>query len=336
MAVKFQDYYQTLGVKRDASTDEIRRAFRKLARLYHPDVSKAPQAAEKFKQANEAYEVLGDPEKRQRYDQLGADWKTGQDFRPPPDWENMDFEFRGADGGRGFSFKPGGQFSDFFETFFGRVGGAGGQQGGRGRADGGGGAESMFEEMFGGGGRGAGPRAGARPQAVQSEISITLEEAARGTTRRLTLQGPDGQRTLDVDVPAGVTNGSKLRLKGQGGPGVDVMLKVNISTHPRFTVRGHDLTTPLPVSPWEAALGAKVNVPTLDGDVTMTLPAGTPSGRKLRLKGRGMPKRGAKGKDAERGDLFAEVRLVVPESLSDEERELFENLREASTFDPRG
>ena len=348
MSVKFKDYYQILGVKRDASQDEVHRAYRKLARQYHPDVNKSPDAASRFSEINEAYEVLKDPDKRTRYDQLGANWKAGQEFTPPPGGGRYEFNF--GTGPRGGGFSPGG-FSEFFEMFFGR--------GGRGE----GGAEAFEELLRQGGARGAGPgragrggsggpgRAGhgtpedvfeqmgagafgaasqAAPEA-QAELTISLEEACHGTTRQLKLATPDGNtRTVDVKVPAGTTDGSKMRLKGE-----NVLLTIRIAPHRTFTPEGNNLIVDLPLAPWEAALGAKVSVPTIDGPVTLTVPPGTQSGQKLRLKGRGLPRRG-QGPDGQRGDLLARTRIVLPRKLSDEQHRLLEQLKEASTdFDPR-
>jgi curved DNA-binding protein len=301
--VKFQDYYETLGVARDASREEIQRAYRKLARKYHPDVNKEPGAEEKFKQAGEAYEVLKDPDKRKKYDELGHNWKAGQDFRPPPGYENVSFNF-GGPGGKQGSFRPGG-FSDFFEMFFGQSGGHTGQA-------------SPFEDMMnGGGGR---PRQRPAPE-QQAELTITLEEAHRGASRQLQLQGPGGTKTLDVKIPAGATDGMKMRLKGQG-----VVLLIRIAKHARFEVDGKDLTTSVDVTPWEAALGAKVPVQTLDGEVAVTVPPGAASGARLRLRDKGI---GGKG------DLLVRLRIVVPKELTEKEKELFEQLKNESRFNPR-
>ncbi|MDP6153354.1 MAG: DnaJ C-terminal domain-containing protein [Phycisphaeraceae bacterium] len=318
MAVKFQDYYQTLDVSRDASQDKIRSAFRKAARRYHPDVNKDPKAEDKFKQVNEAYEVLGDTQKRKQFDTLGANWKAGQEFRPPPGHENFTFQFRGqpgvqgggpggaGDNAGGFSFTPGGQFSDFFETLFGR-----GDQ----RSAGG----DMFEPFAG------------RQQVQSAEFPVTLEEVFHGASKTLSLRGPQGDKVIDVKIPAGVADGSTIRLRGQGIEGGDLLLRVSVAPDPRFTVAGADLTTQVPVTPWDAALGAKVDVATLSGSVTVTIPPGTASGQKLRLRGKGMP--ALKGVAA--GDLFAHVNIVVPKTLTDEQRKLFEQLRDISTSDPR-
>jgi curved DNA-binding protein len=334
MAVKFQDYYQVLGVAKSATQDEIQRAYRKLARQYHPDVNKDAGAEAKFKQISEAYEVLKDPQKRQRYDQLGSNWKAGQEFTPPG-WERMRHEQGGPAGG--FSF-TGGQFSDFFEMFFGR----GARGGGPGGAGGAGGID--FDELLGqaqGGFRGHGRHAHHHePQDAHSEITVSLEEAFHGGTRSLRLQSPDGStRQIDVKIPAGINDGATMRLKGQAGhadgddngEAGDLLLKVNIAEHDRYSRDGHDLTVDVNVAPWEAVLGAKVSVTTLAGEVTLTIPPGSSSGQRLRLRGKGMPRRGGH----EPGDLFARIRIVVPKHPTDRERELFEQLQKESKFNPR-
>lgn len=317
MAVKYEDYYQALGVKREASSDDIQRAYRKLARQYHPDVNKDPEAAKKFAKVNEAYEVLKDSEKRKRYDALGANWKAGQDFRPPPGFENFHFEFNGS-GGRGGGFSSG-NFSDFFDMFFGRGGGVGGPGGG-------------FEDLFGGR---ADPRAGfgrggiknkRAQQEQQIELEISLEEAYHGSTRRFDLQTPAGRKTVDVKIPAGTTEGSKIRLRGEG-----LVLKIKVARHRQFTLSGHDLVTDLKISPSEAVLGTKLDVVTFDGTVTLNIPAGSQSGQKLRLKGKGM----LKGKNKGSGDLFVNLMITVPKSMTDEERKLYEQLAQVSQFNPR-
>ena len=320
MAVKFQDYYETLGVDRKATQDEIRRAYRKLARKYHPDVNSEKGAEDKFKGINEANEVLKDPEKRKLYDQLGADWKAGQDFKPPRDWEDVHFAYRGAPP-KGEDYGFGGGFSDFFETIF------GGRPGGR--------------------TAGAGQPAGWAMRGLdhEAEIVVTLDEAFRGGLRTVTLQGrevdPQGRlrsvtKTYKVRIPEGVTDGGRIRLPGKGGEGMsggtagDLYLRVHIEPHPTFRLEGHDLRMEVPVTPWEAALGATVEVPVLDGTVSLKIPPGVQSGQKLRLKGKGFPKQ--KGG---RGALLARVKIVVPEKISPEERELFEALARTSSFDPR-
>jgi len=314
MAVKFQDYYETLGVDRKASDEAIRRAYRKLAAKYHPDVNKDPEAEAKFKQVSEAYEVLKDPEKRKRYDQLGQNWKAGQDFRPPPGFEDVKFEFGGRGGQGGFNFRPGGQFSDFFEMFFGRSqgGGFGGNARGQGRGD-------PFAGFSGQ------PRPATREQ--EHELQVSLQEAFHGGTRKLSLQSPDGgTKSIDVKIPAGTRDGQKMRLKREG-----IVLKVKVAADPRFRLQGDHLVATVNVSPWEAALGAKVALQTIDGEVEVAVPPGSQGGQKLRLKGKGMP---AHGKNVA-GDLLAEIRVAVPKQLSDRERELFEQLRDESEFDPR-
>jgi len=315
MPVQFQDYYKTIGVSRSASEDEIQKAFRKLARKYHPDVNKDPGAEEKFKELNEAYEVLKDPDKRRSYDQLGANWKAGQNFSPPPGWENIRF----ATGGPGAAAGGAGDFSDFFSSLFGGAGGAGGFRGARS------GAMRRRGEDF------------------EAELEISLRDAAHGLKKKvdLDIQGPGGlgaarKKSLTVTIPAGVTTGSKIRLSGQGGPGAaggpagDLFLRLRLRRDPDFTPEAHNLRTTLKLTPWEAALGTQIDVPTLEGPVKMKVPAGIQSGQSLRLKGKGLPKR--KG---ETGDLLATVQIAVPKELTEKEKELFEQLAETSEFDPR-
>lgn len=341
----YQDYYKILGVDRKASQDEVRKAYRKLARKYHPDVNKDDGAEDKFKEIGEAYEVLGDEKKRQAYDALGSNWQAGQNFRPPPGWD-----FQGGPGGASFHFSggDGGGFSDFFQQIFGGGGGGMGGMGGFGGGPGGmGGGPGMGGfHGFGGGPMQPRPRKGRN---LETEIEVSLDEAYHGAEKSLSFQISDldpgtGQRrsrskSFQVKIPAGITDGKKIRLKGQGGDGIsggpkgDMLLKVRLRPHPTFEVQGHDLRTTLRLAPWEAALGAKVPVPTLDGTVKLTVPAGTASGAKLRLKGKGLPGK-AKGKG--RGDLFAVVKIVFPAEPDDQQRELWEKLAEASGFDPRG
>jgi curved DNA-binding protein len=326
MAVRYQDYYETLGVARDADEATIKRAYRKLALKYHPDKNKSPGAETRFKQIAEAYDVLGDAEKRKRYDRLGENWKNGEEFRPPPGWEQQGFEFRRPRGGRGVRFEgTGADFSDFFEMVFGGRGFAGFSP-----------EQAAAEEW-------AEP---ARGQDHQADVTITLEEAYHGATKGIALRGVeagrDGRpsertRTYEVRVPPGTTEGTRIRLSGQGGrthPGGeagDLLLTVHIAPHGRFRVQGHDLAEDLPVAPWEAALGATVPVPTLDGTATVKLPPGTQNGQRVRLKGKGLPRRGGQG----HGDLFAVVSIAVPKSLTVRERELFEELARVSAFKPR-
>ncbi|MFH1998339.1 MAG: DnaJ C-terminal domain-containing protein [Planctomycetota bacterium] len=325
MPVTFQDYYEILGVARDAGVNDIKKAYRKLARKYHPDVNKDSGAEAQFKKIAEAYEVLSDPEKRKRFDTLGANWKSGQEFRPPPEWGDVKFEFHGAPGGMGDDgFQDLGGFSDFFRTLFSDQGGI--------RRDYG------FE-----------PGRGARTWAMrgrdhEAEITITLEEARSGAHKSISLQTADldgnGQvirktRNYDVTIPKGVTQGSRIRLAGQGGsnngPSGDLYLIIRIAPHKHFRLKGHDLEMDLSLSPWEAALGVKLNVPTLDGDVTLNIPAGTQGGQRLRLKGKGLPL----GKSGKSGDLMALVHIRIPKSLSPQEKALLESLAKESKFDPR-
>jgi curved DNA-binding protein len=315
--MEFRDYYQVLGVPRSASADEIKRSYRKLARKYHPDVSKEAKAEEKFKQVQEAYEVLKDPEKRKAYDQLGENWRAGEQFRPPPDWESI---FRGARGAR----RPSGvedveiddeQFSDFFSSLFG--GGMGGGMGGG----------SPF-------GRGAG--GARRPRAARDQraiLEIDLEEAFRGATRTLEL-GDGSARQVKVTIPPGVTEGQQLRLSGQGetapagGRAGDLYLEIRIRPHRLFQLDGRNVTLTLPIAPWEAASGAGVTVPTLGGSVEMRIPAGSQSGQRLRLRGRGLP-----GNPP--GDQYVLLKVVVPPADSPRARELYEQMQRELHFDPR-
>jgi curved DNA-binding protein len=240
-------------------------------------------------------------------------WKAGQQFTPPPGSENRHFKFRGrpGGGGDGFSFSPGG-FSDFFETMFEREGSFSGFDG--------------FGQENGGHGKSGGP------QNARSEFTIGLEEAFAGSTRQIRVPSAAGSvpKPIDVKIPAGIRDGAKLRLKGQGGNGGDLILTVRIAPHPRFEISGHDLTTVLSLAPWEAALGMKVPVATLDGEVMLTIPAGTSSGSRLRLRSRGLSKRGG-----DRGDLFVRIRIATPATLTEEENKLFEQLKEISEFNPR-
>jgi curved DNA-binding protein len=305
MPVGYRDYYEVLGVERGASEAEIRRAYRKLARHYHPDINKEPGADDRFKEISEAYEVLRDPEKRSRYDRLGANWRAGDDVSGSAGFDG--FGGFGADqGGVRVQFGDGAEFSDFFESLFGS--------------------------------RGAGARGGfqgfaARGADHEAVLELTLEEAAAGGRRDLQLG--DG-RGYEVNIPAGVRDGQRIRLAGQGGQGRaggsagDLFLRVRIKPHPRFRLEGRDLHVELPVAPWEAALGANVAVPTLEGSAKVKVPAGSSSGRRLRLRGQGFP--GPKGGH---GDLYATIQIRVPRRMSDRERDLFEQLAAASSFNPR-
>ncbi len=310
----FKDYYDIMGVKRDASQDEIKRAYRKLARKYHPDVSKAADAEVRFKEVGEAYEVLKDPEKRAAYDQLGANYKSGQDFNPPPDWD-AGFEFSGG----GFTDGDASAYSDFFESLFGGAG--------FGRA-----------------------HAGHRQRAYQAhgedhhaKVLIDLEDAYKGASRSISLQSPEldhsghvvtRQRTLNVKIPKGVKQGQRIRLAGQGSAGMgggqagDLYLEIEFNPHQIYRVEGHDVYLDLPVTPWEAALGATVKVPTPDGKIDLKIPASTASGRKMRLKGRGIP-----GNPA--GDLYVVPQITLPIADSEADKELYRKMQQQMAYNPR-
>lgn len=319
--MEYKDYYKTLGVERSASQDDIKRAYRKLARKYHPDVNKEPGAEDQFKELGEAYEVLKDPEKRAAYDQLGSQWQRGQDFEPPPDWEQQ----RGFSGDGGFSHMGGmggmgaGDFSDFFESLFGQ-----------------GGFRSTGGFQQGGGFR-------SRGEDQHAKIQIDLEDAYAGATRQITLrqQRVDEQgrvsntpRTLNVKIPKGIRPGQNIRLAGQGSPGMgggpsgDLYLEIEFKPHRHFRLDGKDLFLELPLTPWEAALGTKVQIPTPTGKVDLKIPAGSQSGRKLRLKGRGLP--GSPG-----GDLYAELSVHTPPAHDEAVAELYRKLAEAAPYNPR-
>lgn len=302
--MKYKDYYADLGVPRDADLEQIKKAYRKLARQHHPDVSKAPDAEEKFKQAAEAYATLKDPDKRAAYDELGRH-PAGDEFSPPPHW------------GRGFGAQgdgPGPQGHPFEGMDL----------------------SDLLASLRRGQGPGHGEPVAFPGQDFETTARITLEEAHRGTTVRLELDDGDAGRSLEVTVPAGVTHGKKLRLRGKGGKGFnggpdgDIYLHIRLKAHPVFRVDQHDLHFDLALSPWEAVLGAEVQVPTLDAPVLLTVPPGTRSGRKLRLKGRGL----ANGRGG-RGDLYAIAHIDVPATLTDSEKALFQQLADASHFNPR-
>ena len=309
--MQFKDYYQTLGVARDASADDLKKAFRKLARKYHPDVSKEPDAEQRMREVNEAYAVLSDPEKRAAYDQVGRGYQPGQDFRPPPDWD-AGFEFSG----HGFSPQEAADFSDFFAELFGRMGGAGARRG------------------------------GFRPQGEDhhAKVLLDLDDAFNGATRQISLRVPqvDAQgrvrtatRTLNVKIPRGVRAGQVIRLAGQGAPGAggapagDLLLEVQFKPHPRLRVDGRDLHLSLPVAPWEAALGAVVPVSLPQGSVKVRIPEGAQSGQQLRVRGHGIP-----GQPP--GDLLLELKVVLPPATTPAARQLYETMARDLAFDPRG
>jgi curved DNA-binding protein len=309
--MEFRDYYEVMGVPRDASQDDIKKAYRRLARKYHPDVSKEEDAEAQFKAVGEAYAVLKDPEKRAAYDQLGKDFRAGQDFRPPPDWDEG-FEFSGA----GFDGDAS-QFSDFFETLFGHGAAAGGRR----RA---GGFDIRGEDRH-------------------AKVLIDIEDAFQGGTRAISLRAPEldasghvvtNDRTLNVRIPKGVKQGQRIRLSGQGSPGIgnapagDLYLEIEFRPHRLYRVEDRDLYMEVPLTPWEAALGAKVNVPTPAGKVGLTIPEGTTKSRTLRLKGRGIP-----GNPP--GDLYAELKITLPPADSDAARELYRKMEQDLAYDPR-
>jgi curved DNA-binding protein len=310
--MEFKDYYAIMGVQRDATQDEIKRAYRKLARKYHPDVSKEKDAEARFKELGEAYEVLKDPEKRAAYDQLGSQWKAGQDFRPPPGWQGG---FESGDFGGGPDISG---FSDFFES------------------------------LFGGAARRPGSGRGTRDFRMRGEdhharVVIDLQDSYRGASRSITLQVPEVDshgrvtprpRTLSVRIPKGIRQGQQIRLAGQGGAGFgggdsgDLYLEVEFSPRGRYRVEGADVYLDLPVAPWEAALGATIKVPTPDGPVDMKVPANSQSGKKLRLKGRGIPAR-------QPGDLYVVLQIVLPPADTPQQREAWEQMKKAFAFNPR-
>jgi curved DNA-binding protein len=282
--MQYRDYYEVLGVMRGAGADEVKRAYRKLARKFHPDVSKEKNAESKFKEVQEAYEVLRDPEKRAAYDQLGRDYRPGQQFRPPPDWSQR----FGHSGSQRFSDLNG--FSDFFSSLF---GGAAGEP---------------------------------PPDADAGYLEVTLEEAFAGTKRRVVLNENGRSRSVDVQIPPGVSEGQSLRIAGGGGG--SVIFRVKLRPHAHYSLQGRDVLIELPLAPWEAALGAKVAVPTLGGTVELTIPAGAQSGQKLRLRGRGFP-------GVPRGDQIVVIKLVTPAAASAQAKAAYERMKSEFSFDPR-
>lgn len=304
--MQYKDYYQTLGVEKGAAQDEIKKSYRRLARKYHPDVSKEAGAEEKFKALGEAYEVLQDPEKRAAYDQLGSQWQAGQEFRPPPGWDEG-FEFSGGDAPA---------FSDFFESLFGHA-----HAGGRGRSYG---VDESGRDHH-------------------ARVSIDLEDAYAGSARQITLQTPyvdqsghikTRDRTLSVRIPRGVMPGQHIRLAGQGDPGTgggragDLFLEIQFRPHRLYRAEGRDIHVDVPVAPWELALGAKIRVPTPAGKIEMTVPPSSRPDDKLRLSGRGIP-----GKT--KGDLYVTLRVVLPPADNEKGKRVYENMKQEMDFDPR-
>jgi curved DNA-binding protein len=308
--VEFKDYYQVLGVKREATQDEIKRAYRKLARKYHPDVSKEPDAESQFKEVGEAYEVLKDPEKRAAYDDLGANWQAGQEFRPPPDWD-AGFEFTGG----GFTGADASAFSDFFDSLFGNDF-----------------RQQPHSRSF-----------HARGEDHHAKVIIDLEDAISGATQHITLRVPHvddqgrvatSERTLKVKIPRGIEPGQRIRLAGQGTPGLgqaeagDLYLEVGFRPHPIYRVDGRDLYVDLPVTPWEAALGDTIKAPTPGGVVDLKVPPGSNAGKRLRLKGRGIP-------GSPPGDVYMVLQVALPPANSEPARALYREMAESLAFNPR-
>lgn len=314
MPVKFKDYYEILGVSRTASEEEIKKTFRKLARKYHPDMNPGSKTAEeRFKEIQEAYEVLGNAENRRKFDQLGPNWKNGADFTPPPGWGDFrtdarDINFndifgetrQGGSAGRGVGF------SDFFEAIFGRMSGA--TTGAR--------------------------RAASRQPDAETELALPLEDMHRGATRTLNVHVANTRKTIDIRIPPGARDGSRIRVPGGGHRGGDLLIRLKQLPHPAFTVDGDNTESEVPVTPWEAALGATIEVQTLDGKAEIKVPAGVSSGQRLRLKGHGLNRRSGSGGPG-RGDHFVKLKIVLPKNLSADERRLFEELAKATRFKPR-
>jgi curved DNA-binding protein len=316
--MQYKDYYKIMGLERNATTDDVKRAYRKLARKYHPDVSKESNAEEKFKEVGEAYEVLKDTQKRASYDQLGSNWQNGQDFRPPPGWEHSG---GGNGGGPGHAQHEGGfgSASDFFESLFG--GGAG----------------------FGGGRQRQRREYSMPGEDYRGKVGVTLEDAFNGAAREIQLPveelGSDGRprmvtRKLKVKIPAGVKSGQQIRLSGQGAPGQgagkkgDLYLEIEVAKNSLYDLVGNDIYLTLPIAPWEAALGAKISVPTLAGKVDLKIPAGSQGGQKMRLKGRGMP-------GGTPGDQYVILKIIIPQPSTEKAKALYEQMAQEMPFNPR-
>jgi curved DNA-binding protein len=289
--MQYRDYYEVLGVARGADADAVKRAYRKLARKYHPDVSKEKNAENKFKEVQEAYEVLRDPEKRAAYDQLGRDYRTGQQFRPPPDWAQRFGHSGGSQSAGSQRFSDLNGFSDFFSSLF-------------------------------GGATGAPP-----PEADAGYLEVSVEEAFTGTKRRVALNEAGRSRAIDVQIPPGVTEGQSLRIPATG-VGPSLVFRIKLRPHSLYVPQGRDVQIELPLAPWEAALGAKVTVPTLGGTVELTVPAGAQSGQKLRLRGRGLP-------GTPHGDQIVSIKLVTPAAQSTQAKQAYERMKSEFNFDPR-
>lgn len=320
--MEYKDYYKIMALEKNATQTEIKKAYRKLARKYHPDVSKDVDAEQKFKEVGEAYEVLKNPEKRASYDQLGTNWQAGQDFNPPPGWD-AGYEFSGA--GKG-SFNDSGSasFSDFFESLFGQH-----------NAD--------FNPHQTDGRRSASSGYSQKGEDHHAKVLIDLEDAFNGAVREISLQSPKvderghvsiEKRTLKVKIPKGVKQGQQIRLTGQGEPSAtggvngDLYLELDFKTHDYYTAEGHDLYLKLPVAPWEAALGAKIKIPTPSGTIELKIPAGSVSGKKLRLKGRGIPAKSP-------GDLYAVLQISLPPADNQKAKEFYQNMQQQMGFNPR-
>ena len=299
--MEYKDYYKVLGVDRDIEQTDLKKAYRKLARKYHPDVSKEANAEERFKEVNEAYEVLGDAKKRASYDDLGANWQNGQSFNPPPGWEGG-FDFNqfggGAQGG-------GAGFSDFFESMFG--GGAGFQQDGFGQQ------HQQYQQR--------------KPPAETMNLFVDLEDVFSGNNKRVRL--PNG-KTIEVKIPQGIDDGKKSRLSGKAGNGGDLHLKINIKKHPSYRVEEKNIYLDLPISPWEAALGASVTIETLAGKLKLKIPEGSSSGNKMRIKGRGLPK-----KSGTSGDQFVVLQINTPPADTDDKKDFYEEMKNKFDWNPR-